>query len=320
MKQFLPIRSINVHLFKAIVMKGGIEYLFIPKLESILKANSLDLYVNPQNLTLFDKLCRLVSEENKLFNLTSVDDPNKMALLHIADSLTGAEFIPPSAKVIDIGTGAGFPALPLAIARPDISMTCVDATAKKIAFVQKAADTLGLSNVTCLAGRAEILSKPPTAFAKSNTNSKRSLISPSSKTNSKRSVISHDNNTNSKNSDTFPKPEIISSLESKGSYREIYDVAISRAVANLRLLAELCLPFVKNDGLFLAYKGEKAEEECDVSGNAFRVLGNCDFRKEEFILSYDGVFYGRNIIAVRKKDPIDKKYPRSFAQITKKPL
>ena len=97
----------------------------------------------------------MLFEENEKYNLTSITDPFAAVLLHFVDSLTVSGQLPQGAKLCDIGAGAGFPSLPLAIVRPDLKITAIDATAKKAAFISRAAEALGLSNVEAHAARAE---------------------------------------------------------------------------------------------------------------------------------------------------------------------
>lgn len=98
---------------------------------------------------------RILLEENEKYNLTAIKDPLKIALLHIADSLTATAYIPEGASVCDVGAGGGFPSLPLAVCRPDLRVTALDATAKKTQFLKAVAEKLGLANLFALNGRAE---------------------------------------------------------------------------------------------------------------------------------------------------------------------
>ena len=97
----------------------------------------------------------ILLEENEKYNLTAIKDPEKIAILHIADSLTAAKYIPEGSCVCDVGAGGGFPSLPLAVCRPDLRVTALDATAKKTKFLRNAAEKLGISNLTAVNGRAE---------------------------------------------------------------------------------------------------------------------------------------------------------------------
>lgn len=208
-------------------------------------------------------------------NLTAVRNPVDVAIKHHADSLAllSTPILKENAKVIDVGCGAGFPGLPLAIARRDIDISFLDSTEKKLKFTSLAAQKLGLS-ATVLAKRAEDAAK-------------------------------------------------------EKALRESFDVAVSRAMANLPVLCELCLPFVKVGGYFVAYKGEKAsfdnaESELSMSKNAISTLGGT----VEEIVKYDICdFYDEPdddkkhcLIVIRKKKNTPATYPRKYPQILKKPL
>ena len=124
-------------------------------LASVLAKNALSAYATDEICNKLSAFCNYLLEQNKLFNLTAIKTPESAALLHFADSLTLAEFIPENAKILDIGSGAGFPAIPLAIARPDISVTALDSTLKRVNFINSAAKLLGLTNITAVCHRAE---------------------------------------------------------------------------------------------------------------------------------------------------------------------
>ena len=111
-------------------------------------------YMVLRNLTNF---AAILIETNSLFNLTAIKEPEEIALLHFADSLKISDDIPKGARVLDIGSGAGFPAVPLAVARPDIKVTAIDSTGKKVDFINRAAKQLQLSNLSAVCGRAEEL-------------------------------------------------------------------------------------------------------------------------------------------------------------------
>lgn len=99
--------------------------------------------------------CDMVLETNRQFNLTAITDMNEFLVKHIADSLVGASEIPNNARILDIGAGAGFPSVPLAIAREDVSVTALDSTAKKMRFIEDSVKSIGLDNLKTLSGRAE---------------------------------------------------------------------------------------------------------------------------------------------------------------------
>ena len=127
--------------------------------EQIFRKNGLDAYVNEQNAREFEQLCTHVLEVNKVHNLTAIRDVPGVIAKHFADSLTVAAYIPQNASVIDVGTGGGFPTLPLAVARPDLHITAIDSTAKKIAHVRNTANLFGMTHVDALTGRAEQLAQ-----------------------------------------------------------------------------------------------------------------------------------------------------------------
>ena len=124
-------------------------------LASVLTENALSDYATPDICSKLTDFCKYLLEQNQLFNLTAIKTPEGAALLHFADSLTLAKFVPLNAKVLDIGSGAGFPAIPLAIARPDLTITALDSTQKRIDFINRSAEMLGLSNLKAVCHRAE---------------------------------------------------------------------------------------------------------------------------------------------------------------------
>ncbi len=132
---------------------------FTERLRAVFSSMALDGYLTPEREEAFFSLYCFLVEENEKYNLTAVTDPDGVILLHFADSLMGAALIPEGATVIDVGCGAGFPTLPLALVRPDITITATDATAKKTAFVAMAAARLGLTNVRTLTARAEVAAR-----------------------------------------------------------------------------------------------------------------------------------------------------------------
>ncbi len=131
------------------------EAAFCQRLFATFRSLGLDALLTEERAAAFYRLYLFLVEENQKYNLTSLTEEDDVILLHFADSVVGAALIPAGASVIDVGCGAGFPSLPLAIVRPDITVTAADATAKKTAFVAAAAERLGLTNVKALTGRAE---------------------------------------------------------------------------------------------------------------------------------------------------------------------
>ena len=213
-------------------------------------------------------LTEIMLEVNKSMNLTAITEERSIILKHYADSLTVSAMIPKNAKVIDVGCGAGFPTLPLAIVRSDISITALDGTAKRIEYVRSTAEKLGLTNVKAISARAEELGNPN-------------------------------------------KPE----------YRESFDIATARAVAALPVLSELCLPFVKVGGAFIAMKAAQAVNELSSAQNAIKLCGGTVSEAKEISLTPDGEsFETRNLIFIKKIAKTPSIYPRHYSKISKKPL
>ncbi len=209
----------------------------------------------------FEILYERLTETNKVMNLTALTERRDVIIGHFADSLSAADEIPEGARVIDVGCGGGFPTLPLSIARPDLSFTALDSTAKKLVFVADTAKTLGLS-VETLAVRAEDASKMP-------------------------------------------------------QYRENFDVCVSRAVARLSILDEICLPFVKKGGLFIAMKGADADAEYAEAEKGIALLGGALTANKKSTLTDFGA---RALLVIEKTAHTPEKYPRAYAKIKKSPL
>lgn len=206
----------------------------------------------------FDCYAEMLTERNEKVNLTAITDPDEIRVKHFTDSLAAIDLIKTGATVLDIGSGAGFPGIPLKIARDDISVTLLDSVNKKVAFMNDVIADLGLKNIEAVHARIE----------------------------------------------DFPH---------KGEF----DVAVSRAVAELTTLAEYALPFVKVGGTFVAYKSEKAEAEAAAAGNAVALLGG-RLREIREVNVAPGLT--RRLIVVDKIDPTPLKYPRGKNLPRLKPL
>ncbi len=205
-------------------------------------------------------------EVNKSMNLTAIKDEKLIILRHYADSLMICKYLEQGKSVIDVGCGAGFPTLPLAIFRPDLEITALDSTSKRIDYVALTAKMLQLDNVTAIAERAEIMANNPI-------------------------------------------------------YRESFDYATARAVATLPMLCELCLPFTKIGGEFIAMKAQKAQDELSVSQNAIKKCGGKLRLADSLALTdLDGNSESRTIISVSKVTATPKEFPRHYSKISKKPL
>lgn len=213
----------------------------------------------------FNKYYEMLTDWNEKINLTAITDKDEVWLKHFEDSLSIVKIkdMDQTESVIDVGTGAGFPGLPIKIVYPNIKLTLLDSLDKRIRFLEAVVRELGLTDVTCIHGRAEDYSRSP-------------------------------------------------------EYREKYDLCVSRAVAGLSVLSELCIPFVKPGGSFVAYKSEKAEAEIAEAENALAILNGRIKTTEEFTLS-DNV-QKRVLIDIEKMGLTPEKYPRRAGVPAKKPL
>lgn len=221
----------------------------------------LGISVDTKALSRFEEYYRLLTERGAVMNLTAISGKADTARLHFLDSaalLTLSDFT--DASVIDVGTGAGFPGLPMKICKPDIKLTLLDSLGKRVDFLSEVCEELGLEGTSCIHARAE---------------------------------------------------------EAR-EMRESFDYAVSRAVARLNMLLELCLPLVRVGGAFIAMKGAEARTEAEEAENAAFELGG----KIEKICEYTipGTDIVHRAVLVRKERPTPEKYPRRFARIQKKPL
>ena len=237
---------------------------FCTALCAVFARSALSSLLDDEKCTRLWRLYLRLVEENEKYNLTAVKDEAGVILKHFADSAACARYLPKGASLLDVGCGAGFPSLPLAILRPDLSITALDATAKRVRYVTDTAALLGLTNIVGVTARAEEYAKPPV--------------------------------------------------------RESFDCVTARAVANLRALSELCIPFVRVGGLFLSMKATGAREELDDARRAIGSLGAKVEKIEDFTLSDGAEELSRTAILIRKTKPTDAAYPRPWAKILKKPL
>lgn len=208
----------------------------------------------------FNLYAEFLCEYNKNVNLTAITDPHDILIKHFIDSALALKFvkIPENSAIIDVGTGAGFPSVPIKIMRNDIKLTLLDSLAKRITFLEKLCEKLKI-NAEFIHGRAEDIGK-------------------------------------------------------MAEYRGKFDFSCARAVANLSVLSEYCIPFVKVNGFFIAMKGPN--EEIKASENAIKLLGS----EISEILDYDLDGDKRRIISVKKISQTSTKYPRNSSQIKKKSL
>ena len=223
--------------------------------------DAMQLPCSAQQLQQFRQYYDLLEARNHVMNLTAVSGEDESAAKHFLDSAAPLlRFDLAGTRVVDVGSGAGFPGLPLRILEPDMRLTLLDAQQKRVGFLREVCAALGFDDVECVHARAEELSDA----------------------------------------------------------REQYDYALARAVARLNLLAELCLPFVRVGGAFLALKGPGVTQELAEAQRAVRLLG----AEVEDVFEYEipGEEFRHNIAVLRKTAPTPKQYPRRFAQIRKSPL
>ena len=228
-------------------------------------ANEAGLELTELQYEQFIKYMRLLQEWNEKINLTAITDDEEVIKKHFIDCIKAfkSDAIKNAKTIIDVGTGAGFPGLPIAIMNPNVKVTLLDSLNKRINYLNTVVRELGLKNVTTIHSRAE---------------------------------------------DGARKPEL----------REKFDVATSRAVANMAVLSEYCMPYVKKDGYFVALKGPSVDEELKNATNAIKTLGG--ELKEIIEVSIEEKDLKHNIVEVKKLNPCSKTYPRKAGTITKKPL
>jgi 16S rRNA (guanine527-N7)-methyltransferase len=241
----------------------------------------LGLQLSAQHLERFQTLYEELTAWNERYNLTAITGYQDVQLRHFVDSLAcllafpgpdAGEAVPDTVPVqrygqalrcIDIGTGAGFPGIPLKIMLPDLRLTLVESVAKKTAFLEHAVRRLGLTDVDVVLGRAE--------------------------------ELGHD-----------------------AAHREAYDVVVARAVAQLGVLAEYCLPFCRPGGRFIAPKGEGACREAKVAGPAIDLLGGRLVAVKE--VSLPGLLDDHHLVVIDKVARTPERYPRRTGVPAKRPL
>jgi 16S rRNA (guanine527-N7)-methyltransferase len=210
-----------------------------------------------RQIALSEEYYKLVVKKNKYLNLTRITGEREAAIQHFAEGMMLLKYYAPpeGARLIDIGSGAGFPGIPIKIMRPDIDMTLLDSAGKKTEFIKTAAESIGI-DVNVIPERAEEVGR--------------------------------------------------------GALRESFDAALSRAVAPLNMLIELCVPFVKTGGVFAAWKGESYKAEIGEAQGAFNALG-CAVTESHVI--GEGA-----IMLIEKLKSTPDKYPRRFAKMKSQPL
>ena len=213
---------------------------------------------------LLEQFGRLLLEKNEVMNLTAIIRPRDVATLHMLDcaallNCAGFQY----KTLIDVGTGAGFPGIPLKILVPTLHVTLLDSMNKRLDWLEEVCDELNLSGVAPIQGRAEEAGQVPT-------------------------------------------------------FRGQYDFAAARAVADLRTLSELCLPFVKVGGYFLAMKGTDCDAELDEARSTIRTLGGEVEQCIDYAIPHTEITH--RVIMVKKKASTPSQYPRKWVKIQKNPL
>ena len=225
----------------------------------------LNIKLEKRQMCQFLQYYELLVEWNSFMNLTAITDYDEVIKKHFIDSLSLVKAIDLSKEysVIDIGTGAGFPGIPLKIAFPNLKITLLDSLNKRIKFLDEVINKLELKDIKTIHGRAE-------DFAKDK------------------------------------------------NYRQMYDLCVSRAVANLSTLSEYCLPYIKKGGKFISYKSEKINDEMNVARNAIKILGGNINSQVEFNLPDSDIY--RKLFIIDKINDTPMKYPRKAGLPSKEPL
>ena len=228
------------------------------------QAQLSDIVLTDEQVEKLTRYYELLIEWNEKMNLTALTEPEDVALKHFCDSILLLKYadIPQGSSLIDVGTGAGFPSVPVKIVRPDIKLCLLDSLNKRLTFLNEVVNELNLTDVKIVHSRAE---------------------------------------------DGAKKVEL----------REKFDFATSRAVAQLNVLSEYCLPYVKVGGSFIAMKGKYSEEEISNAKSAIKLLGGKTVKVDTYNLADTSE---RTIINIKKLSSTDKKYPRTSAKIKSKPL
>ena len=236
--------------------------MFEKKLKNAADKSSIEL--SDKQLEQFNCFYNEVIEWNKKFNLTAITEPDDFAIKHVIDSLVicSDDVFVNAKTMIDVGTGAGFPGIPLKIFKPDIKVTLLDSLNKRIHFLNHVIEKLKLNDIVCIHSRAE-------------------------------------------------------DAAHNSTLREKFDIAVSRAVAKFNILAEYCMPFVKVNGTFIAFKGANIDTEINDANNAIKILGGNNIEVVPQKLINNDL---RNIIYTKKYTITPDKFPRKAGIPEKKPL
>ena len=226
-------------------------------------AKKIGIVLEEEQIEQFYQYEKLLLIWNEKINLTAITKPEEIILKHFIDSMTIAKYIGANKTLIDVGTGAGFPGIPLKIIRKDIQITLLDSLNKRVQFLNEIIKQLELKEVETINGRVE-------EFGKNK------------------------------------------------KYREKFDYATSRAVANLTTLSEYLLPLVKIEGKCICMKGSTVKEEIDQSQKAIAILGGKIEEIEAFQLPESDI--DRHIVFLLKKKQTPAKYPRKPGTPSKEPI
>lgn len=228
--------------------------------------DSLGIEYNDNKINQLISFYEMVVEKNKVMNLTGITEFDEFVYKHFLDSLILEKAFPQiknNISVIDVGTGAGFPGIPLAIIYDNAEFTLIDSLNKRVNFLNEVITALSIENVNAVAGRAEELGK-------------------------------------------------------NSSYREQYDLCVTRAVAEINLLSEYTLPFVKVGGKCIPYKSLQINDEIENGSKAISILGGEIDRVVE--IDINGTDLYRNLLLINKIESTPSKYPRRPGIPKKKPL
>ena len=234
---------------------------FKNKMKDLAKKINIDL--KEKQIQDFYEYMDLLLEWNEKINLTAITEIDDIIIKHFIDSMTIIKYLKENDRIIDVGTGAGFPGIPVAIMNSNFNITLLDSLNKRIMFLDEVFKKLEIKNIKTIHGRAE-------DFGQNNNN------------------------------------------------REKYNVAVSRAVANLATLSEYLLPFVKVSGICICMKGPDAENEIEEAKFAIKEFGGKIEKVEKFMLPDSNM--ERNIIIIKKIKETPKKYPRKAGTPSKQPL
>jgi 16S rRNA (guanine527-N7)-methyltransferase len=225
---------------------------------------NIDMKFDENKYAKFIEYKNMIQEWNEKINLTAITDDDDIIKKHFIDSIKVFNFkeFNNAKRIIDIGTGAGLPGIPIKIVKPEAEVVLLDSLMKRVNFLNEVIKKLNLNDIKAIHGRAE----------------------------------------------EFGKVE----------YREVFDIAVSRAVANLTLLSELCLPFVKVGGYFVAMKGPSVDAEITDAKAAISALGG----KLQEVVEFDieGSDLKHNLVIIRKISKTPKQFPRKTGVAAKKPL